>query len=69
MGEVNTTGIEFEGAFALSNSVTLNVGFAVQDSEIVGGTPDPGGLIDPATGQVSLLMALDQAELQTGHST
>ena len=52
VGEVSTTGIEFEGAFALSNSVTLNVGFAVQDSEIGGGTPDPSGLIDPATGQV-----------------
>ena len=52
VGEVSTTGIEFEGAFALSNALTLTAGFAIQDSEIGGGTPDPSGLIDPATGQV-----------------
>ena len=52
VGEVSTTGIEFEGAFALSRSLTLNAGFAIQDSEIGGNTPDPSGLIDPATGQV-----------------
>ncbi len=51
VGEVSTTGIEFDGAFAVSNSVTITAGFALQDSEIGGNTTDPGGLIDPATGQ------------------
>ena len=52
VGEVSTTGIEFEGAVALANNLILNVGFAFQDSEIGGNTPDQSGLVDPATGQV-----------------
>lgn len=52
VGEVTTSGIEFDGAIALSDRLTFSTGFAFQDSEIGGNTPDPGGLIDPATGQV-----------------
>ncbi len=54
VGDVSTTGIEFDGAFAVSNNITLSGGFALQDSEIGGNTPDPSGLVDPATGQVVL---------------
>jgi len=54
VGEISTTGVEFEGAIALSDRLTLSAGFAFQDSEIGGNTPDPGGLINPATGQVVL---------------
>ena len=54
VGEVSTTGIEFDGAIALSENLTLSTGFAFQDSEIGGNTPDPDGIIDPATGQVAL---------------
>ena len=54
VGEITTTGIEFEGALALSDNLTVNLGFAFQDSEIGGNTPDPSGLVDPATGQAVL---------------
>ena len=52
VGEITTTGIEFEGAIALWDNLTVSLGFAFQDSEIGGNTPDPSGLVDPATGQV-----------------
>jgi len=52
VGNVNTTGIEFDGALALTDNLILSAGFAYQDSEIGGNTTDPGGLIDPATGEV-----------------
>ena len=52
VGRVTTTGIEFDTAVALTDSLTVSGGFALQESEIGGNTPDPGGLIDPATGQV-----------------
>ena len=54
VGEITTTGFEFEGAVALSESLTISGNFALLDSEIGGNTPDPSGLIDPATGQVVL---------------
>ena len=49
VGRISTTGVEFDGAFALSESLTLSLGFAVQDTEIGGGTPDPSGLLDANT--------------------
>lgn len=52
VGEVSTTGLEFDGAIAIAEGLTISGGFALQDSEIGGNTPDPSGLIDPATGQV-----------------
>ena len=52
VGEITTTGIEFDGAIAVTDRLTISTGFALQDSEIGGNTPDPSGLIDPATGQV-----------------
>lgn len=51
VGEITTTGIEFDGAIALTSQLTVSAGFALQDTEIGGGTVDPSGLIDPATGQ------------------
>ncbi len=51
VGEITTTGIEFDGAFAITENLILSGGFALQDTEIGGGTVDPSGLIDPATGQ------------------
>jgi len=83
VGEITTTGIEFEGAFALSRALTISAGFAIQDSEIGGNTPDPSGLIDPATGQIvsfdglrpggapdwTFNLALDYAIELTGGST
>jgi len=83
VGEITTTGIEFEGAFALSRALTISAGFAIQDSEIGGNTPDPSGLIDPATGQIVIFdglrpggapdwtfnLALDYAIELTGGST
>ena len=52
VGEVSTSGLEFDGAIALSERLTVSGGFALQDAEIGGNTPDPSGLINPATGQV-----------------
>ena len=46
IGEVETVGIEFDGAFALSRNLTLSAGFAFQDTEIGGNTPTPEGLVD-----------------------
>ena len=50
IGNVETTGVELEGAFALTPNFTVSGSFAYIDSEIGGNTPDPEGLIDPATG-------------------
>ena len=50
IGNVETTGVEVEGAIALTPNLTLSGNFAFLDSEIGGNTPDPEGLIDPATG-------------------
>lgn len=58
VGDISTTGIEFDGALAITDRLILSAGFAYQDSEIGGNTPDPGGLIDPATGQVVLFDGL-----------
>ena len=52
VGNISTTGIEFDGALALTDNLILSAGFAHQDSEIGGNTTDPGGLIDPRTGEV-----------------
>ncbi len=50
IGNVETSGVEVEGAFALTPNLTISGGFALLDSEIGGNTPDPEGLIDPNTG-------------------
>ena len=52
VGEITTTGLEFDGAIAFSDQLTVSLGFALQDTEIGGNTLDPTGLRDPATGQV-----------------
>ena len=55
IGNVETTGVELEGAFALTPNLTVTGSFAWLDSEIGGNTPDPEGLIDPATGAPFIL--------------
>jgi len=55
IGNVETTGVELEGAFALTPNLTVTANFAYLDSEIGGNTPDPEGLIDPATGAPFIL--------------
>ncbi len=55
IGNISTTGIEFEGAMAITPNLTLSGGFAYMDSEIGGNTPDPEGLIDPNTGTPFIL--------------
>ena len=55
IGNVETTGVELEGAFALTSNFTISGSFAYLDSEIGGNTPDPEGLIDPATGAPFIL--------------
>ena len=46
VGEISTTGIEFDGAYAVSDRLTISAGFAVQDSEIGGNTPDGSVVLD-----------------------
>ena len=46
VGEISTTGIEFDGAYAVSDRLTISAGFAVQDSEIGGNTPDGTVILD-----------------------
>lgn len=49
VGEVSTTGVEFDGAYAITDNLTISGGFAILDPEIGGNTPEPGGVIDPST--------------------
>ena len=49
IGEITTTGLEFDGAYAITRNLTLSGGFALLDSELGDGTLEPGGLIDPDT--------------------
>jgi len=55
IGNVETTGVELEGAIAVTSNFTVSGSFAYLDSEIGGNTPDPEGLIDPATGAPFIL--------------
>ncbi len=58
VGEISTTGLEFDGAIALTDRITVSGSFALQDTEIDGNSPDGSGIIDPATGQAALLDGL-----------
>ena len=61
VGEVTTNGIEFDGAYAITDNLTISGGFAFLDSEIGGNTPDPSSTIDPATGEIRILDGLRPA--------
>lgn len=49
IGEITTKGIEFDGAYAVTDNLTISGGFALMDSELGGNTPDPTGILDPDT--------------------
>ena len=58
VGEVTTNGIEFDGAYAITDNLTISGGFALLDAEIGGNTPDPTPTIDPSTGETRILDGL-----------
>lgn len=49
IGEITNTGIEFDGAYAITDKLTISGGFALMDPELGGNTPDPTGILDPDT--------------------